>query len=847
MKNGLIYRFFEYGLSLLIFINIAYAQSVTLLQESFETDGNNTRYFIDGAGDNGQLAFFERRELGSTGVEASGGATDGEWIFGASDLDGMPASRIDGFPDLTKRKGRLRFMGIPVQGFGNLEFIMSTATGEGTQEADNPLFISVRFDGGDWIDIGGFKSASSNSSPKYFTGPRSTVTTKDLDALLSYFVDWSWDIIGNGVVMDVAILIDSNYYEEDYFMDNIRIVGEKGVAFFSAEFSQSEVTEPARGSMPNPLIITLESPAPSGGVEFTVEGTREGMNSVIFPQEIKVAAGQTKISIPTQVIQDGGFTGTETDDFYFKATGYNTAPARLVIENSTPEPTKLVVMEIHNATPGDAAGDLQGDANNDGHRKSSDEQFMEIVNFETYAIDLTGWTLGEELGDRHIFPEGTVLEPNTAVVVFGGGTPQGAFAGAIVQTCSSGGNGLGFDRSSGPDSAFIAAPFGHRLEDNNMPMLAAIRAVTSTLNWENPAYDQGASVHRVEPMREVEFTVHPMIPSANNALFSPGGWPDGSPYFTPENTLSLELSSTSEPESAGAAAVVATIMLDKPAPQGGFEVTIETEGVKVGEDGALIPDEIDLESMTYTLPEGWTSLDFNIGIHDDGVLDGDVNVSIIARGGAYVLPAYSNLEVTDVATNDLNIVINEVMADVDGIGADINLDDKEDDISGDQFIEIVNLSGRPVDFSGWVLSWEDGTVFGTPSHVHTFAEETWVPDKGAIIIFGSITEEAAGNPLFGGAIVQQSLKSDGSRQFNGLALPIGRNTVLSLTNRYGYKVDEISYPADMSQQNQSVTLEPDLTGHPDLHFEVSWTFLSFSPGKKSDDTAFEGNGVVPNP
>jgi len=103
-----------------------------------------------------------------------------------------------------------------------------------------------------------------------------------------------------------------------------------------------------------------------------------------------------------------------------------------------------VVNEIH----ADPAGDLSGDANGDGTRSSSQDEFVEIVNVSGGDADISGWTVSDGFGVRHTFPAGTVVPDQCSIVVFGGGTPTGAFGNSVVQTASGGSLGL---NNSGDD------------------------------------------------------------------------------------------------------------------------------------------------------------------------------------------------------------------------------------------------------------------------------------------------------------------------------------------------------------------------------------------------------------
>jgi len=93
-----------------------------------------------------------------------------------------------------------------------------------------------------------------------------------------------------------------------------------------------------------------------------------------------------------------------------------------------------------------------GDANRDGVRSASQDEFVELVNTTVNDIDISGYRIfsrgtGADV-QRHVFAAGTVLRSCSAMVVFGGGTTSfnpndPAFGGAQVVEASSGGLSLG--------------------------------------------------------------------------------------------------------------------------------------------------------------------------------------------------------------------------------------------------------------------------------------------------------------------------------------------------------------------------------------------------------------------
>lgn len=93
-----------------------------------------------------------------------------------------------------------------------------------------------------------------------------------------------------------------------------------------------------------------------------------------------------------------------------------------LIMNVKTDPNKLQV--VINEILADPADDIKGDANNDGVRSSTQDEFIEIVNSGENAVNLSGFKISDTDSVRHVFPENTILESHQALVIFGGGTPH---------------------------------------------------------------------------------------------------------------------------------------------------------------------------------------------------------------------------------------------------------------------------------------------------------------------------------------------------------------------------------------------------------------------------------------
>lgn len=165
----------------------------------------------------------------------------------------------------------------------------------------------------------------------------------------------------------------------------------------------------------------------------------------------------------------------------------------------------------------DPPADLPGDANGDGVRSASEDEFIEFVNDSNQPVDLSGFTLFDatnlDLGvPVHTFPAGTIVPPGGVYVLFGGGTPSGGFGGAMVGVSTSGNMNL----SNGDDVITILDLLGNTF-------------LTFDTQGEGAGLDFGAdqSVSR-SPDISGDFMLHT---TANPALlFSPGTKTDGSSF-----------------------------------------------------------------------------------------------------------------------------------------------------------------------------------------------------------------------------------------------------------------------------------------------------------------------------
>lgn len=137
--------------------------------------------------------------------------------------------------------------------------------------------------------------------------------------------------------------------------------------------------------------------------------------------------------------------GAGTVDLVVRADGRDSNPVTVVFSGDSCR--DIVINEIL-ADPPDGAN---GDANLDGVRSGTDDEFVELVNTTSSNLDIGGYQLltrsSTATSDtvRHTFPAGTLFPAGSAIVIFGGGNfnPNNpAFGGAQVFKASSGGLSL---------------------------------------------------------------------------------------------------------------------------------------------------------------------------------------------------------------------------------------------------------------------------------------------------------------------------------------------------------------------------------------------------------------------
>ncbi|MFN2498550.1 MAG: lamin tail domain-containing protein, partial [Pyrinomonadaceae bacterium] len=245
---------------------------------------------------------------------------------------------------------------------------------------------------------------------------------------------------------------------------------------FATEIGTAEIIVTNPDGFPSKATVTILRPAP-GVFTFSGDGLGEGvilnadtlergpfdptssnLRLIIFSTGVReatsvtVTAGSRALRVESvartpnmpgmdeiHVLVPADLRGGGKVELVVKADGRDSNPVSVEFAGSVNR--DVLINEFLADPPGALATDLSGDANRDGVRESSDDEFIELVNTTTHDIDISGYrvlTRGTGADTlRHVFASGTILRSCSAVVVFGDANSNfdpsnAAFGGALV-------------------------------------------------------------------------------------------------------------------------------------------------------------------------------------------------------------------------------------------------------------------------------------------------------------------------------------------------------------------------------------------------------------------------------
>jgi len=241
---------------------------------------------------------------------------------------------------------------------------------------------------------------------------------------------------------------------------------------------------------------TIDAVSYEGSVVGAVEGSGDGLQDSSSTDFVSISR-----------FPDGTDSEQNNVDLSLRCVTPGTANSADSMDCPDPVPP-IVINEIH----ADPDGSLAGDANMDGVRNSSEDEFVEIVNTGDNLLDLSGWTLADGFTVRHTFPANSLVPSGCSIVVFGGGFPAGGdeFGRSIVQTASGGSLGL----NNGGDSITI---------NNGVEDIVAI--TYGSEGGDNQSLTRDPDIFGGEPL-----TKHSIAGGSGGTLYSPGTRIDGSQF-----------------------------------------------------------------------------------------------------------------------------------------------------------------------------------------------------------------------------------------------------------------------------------------------------------------------------
>jgi hypothetical protein len=180
-----------------------------------------------------------------------------------------------------------------------------------------------------------------------------------------------------------------------------------------------------------------------------------------------------------------------------------------IANSQTAQQAATLLINEYLADPPDG---IAGDANGDGSRSASQDEFVELVNYGSLPLNIGGFIIGDAAQDRFTFPAGKIIPAGESAVVFGGGTPTGAFGNAMVNGLVFASSGLSLN--NGADSIIIKDNSGVEVARRNYPAADGSANQSITLSPDVTGL----------------FVRHSTAAGSNGALFSPGTRVNGTTF-----------------------------------------------------------------------------------------------------------------------------------------------------------------------------------------------------------------------------------------------------------------------------------------------------------------------------
>jgi lamin tail-like protein/IPT/TIG domain-containing protein len=643
------------------------------------------------------------------------------------------------------------------------------ANRDGTRDGTQDEFVEVVNEGTTLLNIGLF--TISDSTTTRFTFPAGKVIPPG-EAAIVFGGGMPAGAFGNAAANGlVFVAAGGSGLSLNNGGDTIAIKDNLGVIVTSLTFGASEGG--AHQSITRSPDITggftIHSTAAGSGGGFFSPGTRvngspftttDPVIASISPDLVVVGSGELPVTITGNNFQaasrlrvDGGFIATSFQsatklEGTIPASVTNApGPHAVTVENPGPVVSNSVTFTVlaavgineYLADPPDGPG---GDANHDGVRDSSQDEFIEVVNRTSMPVHIAGYSIRDSDNLRFTFPPGSTIPAGEVAVIFGGGAPTGDFGNAYA-------NGLVF-----------TAPLSLNNTGDTITLKDNLGATIEAITFGAAQGGADQSITR-SPDITGGLVSHATAAGSGGRIFSPGTRVDGS-SFTAPNPVIGSISPAAAIAGSGEVAITVTGSHFQP-------------GSQVRVDGS--PLATTFRSAT--------------------ALDATIPAPVINVPGAHAITVENPGTVTSNSVTFMVLAaigINEYLADPpDGLAGDANGDGGRDS-SQDEFVEVINRTGEPVDVGGYSISDADSIRF-------TFPNDTIIPAGEVAVIFGGGAPAGEfGNALMNGLVFRAALSLNNTTD------------TISIKNASAVSIESVTYGATEGSANQSINRNPDESG-----------------------------------
>ncbi len=236
-KEGMLLRTSLF-LFLAFLLNFTTKAQDTLHQESFETDGEGTRYTTSGSFHNGANDLFQRI------VDQGGGSYDPNLSLTAYDrYVGQVDSAFWAAEDVDDNGGSdtasLTTDTIGISGYTDYTVNVNLAAGDSASfDGTDLIDIQVRIDSGSWKNIGQFRNDGSNFNTEIGLDANMDGVL-DSTVLDSNFTAFNFRTSGTGSYLEVRVLALVEADGEEIAFDHILVEGTKGCRTFGVTYTEA--------------------------------------------------------------------------------------------------------------------------------------------------------------------------------------------------------------------------------------------------------------------------------------------------------------------------------------------------------------------------------------------------------------------------------------------------------------------------------------------------------------------------------------------------------------------------------------------------------------------------------